>query len=90
MSVGTSFSGLILDFLNVTLLVVKSTESKTHRGHITATECRPDFTAAFGGDDGTTLWPCIRLDGEDASAGIPGEAGHLVLALPPPDLHVAQ
>jgi hypothetical protein len=40
--------------------------------HVTDTECRPDFTAAFGthwGDEATTLWPCIRLVGEDASLG---------------------
>jgi len=42
------------------LLVFKSTENKVPRGHISDTECRPDFTAAFDthwGDEATMLWP---------------------------------
>jgi hypothetical protein len=80
--------------------VFKSTESKTPRGHVTDTECRPDFTAAFGihwGDEDTTLWPCIRLAGEDASAGKSREQQEKqaisylhYLLLARPDLHVAQ
>ena len=61
-----------LDFANGPLLAFKSTGNKAQRGHITDTECSPDFTAAFEthwGADNTTLWPCIRLAGEQASAG---------------------
>lgn len=61
-----------LDFRNGPFLVFKSTGNKAQRGHVTDTECRPDFTAAFEehwGVDNTTLWPCIRLAGEQASKG---------------------
>jgi hypothetical protein len=60
---------LTQDFATVPLLVFKSTENKVPRGHVSDTECRPDFTAAFDthwGDEATT---CIRLVGEDASSG---------------------
>jgi|HubBroStandDraft_3_1064219.scaffolds.fasta_scaffold559920_1 hypothetical protein len=52
------------------LLVFKFTGSSSHHGHVTDTECRPDYTAAFQchwGDKSTTLWPYIRLVGEAAS-----------------------
>jgi hypothetical protein len=61
---------LILDFQDHSLLVFKSTENPVHRGHVTDTKCRPDITAAFvehWGTDTTTIWPCLRLTGEDAS-----------------------
>jgi hypothetical protein len=52
--------------------VFKSTGSQSHTGHITATDCKPDYVAAFmsdwGGKD-TTLWPCIRLVGGKISEG---------------------
>jgi len=54
------------------ILVFKSTRNNAHRGHVTDTQRKPDFTAAFDkhwGDKNTTLWPCIRLAGEAASAG---------------------
>ncbi len=78
----------------------KSTGKNAHRGHVTDTQCRPDFTAAFDkhwGDENTTLWPCIRLAGEVASAGKSKEEQkkqaisylhYLLLARP--DLYVAQ
>jgi len=86
--------------LNKPLLVFKSTGKNAHRGHVTDTQCRPDFTAAFDkhwGDENTTLWPCIRLAGEVASAGKSKEEQkkqaisylhYLLLARP--DLYVAQ
>lgn len=75
----------------------KSTD--TH-GRVIDTECRPDVTAAFEihwGDEATTLWPCIRLAGEVASAGKSEEYQmnqtisylHYPL-LARPDIHVAQ
>jgi len=50
------------------------TRNKAHSGHVTDTECKPDYTAAFedhwkGEKLDTTLWPCIQLVGEAASAG---------------------
>ena len=78
----------------------KSTGNNAHRGHVTDTQCKPDFTAAFDkhwGDKNTTLWPCIRLAGEAASAGKSKEQQkkqaisylhYLLLARP--DLYVAQ
>jgi hypothetical protein len=80
--------------------VFKSTEDNAHRGHVTDTECRPDFTAAFDkhwGDKNTTFWPCIQLVGKDASAGQSKEdqkkqaisyLHYLLLARP--ELYVAQ
>jgi hypothetical protein len=92
---------LTLDFANSPLLVFKSTENNAPRGHVTDTECRPDFAAAFEWDwdsnTNTTLWPCIRLAGEQASKGKTPEKQkkqamsylhYLLLARP--DLHVAQ
>jgi hypothetical protein len=90
---------LILDFANSPLLVFKSTGNNAPRGHVTDTQCRPDFIAAFEGDwnNNTTLWPCIRLAGEQASKGKSWEEQkkqamsylhYLLLARP--DLHVAQ
>lgn len=91
---------MILDFHDHSLLVFKSTENKVHRGHVTDTECRPDITAAFvehWGTDATTIWPCVRLAGEDASRGKSKEdqkkqamsyLHYLILARP--DLYVAQ
>ena len=91
---------LTLDFPNLPLLVFRSTENKVLRGHVTDTECRPDFTAAFDthwGDDATTLWPCIRLVGEDASSGKSKRSETMktisnlhYLLLARPDLHVGQ
>ena len=78
----------------------KSTGNNAHCGHVTDTQCKPDFTAAFDkhwGDKNTTLWPCIRLAGEVASAGKSKEEQkkqaisylhYLLLARP--DLYVAQ
>lgn len=78
----------------------KSTDHKVPLGHVTDTECKPDVTAAFDIHwqvKATTLWPCIRLAGEVASAGKSKEdqmnqaisyLHYLLLARP--DLHVAQ
>ena len=80
----------------------KSTGNSHHPGHVkdTASECKPDYTAAFQshwGGKNTTLWPCIRLVGKAASRGKSRESQeeqansymhHLLLARP--DLHVAQ
>ena len=89
-----------LDFPNKPLLVFRPTGNKYPRGHVADTACRPDITAAFEMDwsnDGTTLWPCMRLAGEQAS-GKKSRAyqekqaisylHYLLLARP--DLHVAQ
>jgi hypothetical protein len=89
-------------FANQDLLVFKSTGSQSHGGHIIATDCKPDYVAAFmsdwGGKD-TTLWPCIRLVGEKSSQGKKPEDEERLgqamsylhdLLLARPDLHVAQ
>jgi hypothetical protein len=67
---------------------------------ITATDCKPDYAAAFmsdWGDKNTTLWPCIRLVGgnesqrkncEDQERRAMLYLHDLLLARP--DLHVAQ
>jgi hypothetical protein len=81
------------------LLVFKSTKSRHHGGHVTGTICRPDYIAAFERHwgDNITLWPCIRLVGEEASEGKSREdqerqaisyVHYLLLARP--DLYVAQ
>jgi hypothetical protein len=81
--------------------VFKDTETKTHKGHVTDTSCRPDITAAFDHDwkdhGPTTYWPLIRLAGEKASGGKSHDtqnknaASYLhYLLLARPDLHVAQ
>jgi len=87
-------------FLNQAPLGVQVNCNNAHRGHVTDTQCEPDFTAAFDkhwGDENTTLWPCIRLAGEAASAGKSKEQQkkqaisylhYLLLARP--DLYVAQ
>jgi len=90
----------ILDFSNKFLFVFKSTGNNAHRGHVTDTQCKPDFTAAFDKhwcDDNTTLLPCIQLAGEDASAGKSKEQQQKqaisylhYLLLARPDLYVAQ
>ena len=80
-SVGLLF--LLVNFANEDLLVLKSTESQSHGGHVSATgssliwsaisDCRPDYMAAFmnnWGGKNATLWSCIRLVGEKASHGI--------------------
>ena len=89
-----------LDFMDGPLLVFKLTENKVPLGHVTDTQCRPDYTAAFDkhwGKDGIMFWPCIRLAGEKASKGKSKEdqtkqaisyLHYLLLARP--DLHVAQ
>ena len=89
---------LTLDFPNKPLLVFKSTEHVTPRGHVTDTKCRPNIIAAFKGDwtkDNITLWPCIQLVGEQTSEEKSQEdreeqavsyLHHLLLARP--DLHV--
>src|SRR5260221_13303058 len=80
------------------LLAFKSTKNKVP-GHVTDTKCRPDFTATFDthwGDEATTLWPCIRLVGEDASLGKSKKSqtmqaiSYLHYLLAWPDLHVGQ
>ena len=91
---------LRVDFANKDTLVFKFTKSQSHGGHITATSCKPDYTAAFKsdwGDKDTTLWPCIRLVGEKASQGKKHEDQErqailclYYLLLARPDLHVAQ
>ncbi|KIO27847.1 hypothetical protein M407DRAFT_22897 [Tulasnella calospora MUT 4182] len=87
-------------FSNSPLLVFKSTDNKSHHGHVTDTACRPDFTVAFEhhfDSNNTTLWPCIRLAGEKASGGKTKDdhkkqaisyLHYLLLARP--DLYVAQ
>jgi hypothetical protein len=83
--------------------VFKATGSHSHGGHVTGTDCRPDYAAAFrndwrsGNKSNTTLWPCIRLVGEKASEGtnLEGQEGQAMsylhyLLLARPDLHVAQ
>ena len=101
---------LHVDFADEDLLVLKSTESQYHGGHVSAagssvnwspiTDCRPDYAAAFMNDWGgknTTLWPCIRLVGEEASYGESREdqerqamSNLHYLLLARPDLNVAQ
>ena len=91
---------LILDFANSPLLTFKSTGKKPHRGHVTETQYKPNITAAFEGDwrdDNTTLWPCIRLVGEQPSKEKSREQQRKqamsylhCLLLARPDLHVAQ
>ncbi|KAF8500893.1 hypothetical protein F5888DRAFT_1801442 [Russula emetica] len=62
-----------LYFANEDLLVFKSTGSQSLGavgGHVTDTDCKPDYAAAFMSDWGgrnTTLWPCIRLVGLSTS-----------------------
>jgi hypothetical protein len=44
--------------------------NNAHHGHVTDTECRPDFTAAFDkhwGDKNTTLWPASNSPVETRS-----------------------
>jgi hypothetical protein len=91
---------VLADFANADLLVFKSTGSQSHGGHITATDCKPDYVAAFlsdWGDKNTTLWPCIRLVGEKESQRKNCEDQERQamlylhdLLLARPDLHVAQ
>jgi len=91
---------LHVDFPNEDLLVFKSTGSQSHSGHIATIDCRPDFTAAFKsdwGDEGTTLWPCIRLVGGKASEGKSREGQEeqamtylYYLLMARPDLYVTQ
>lgn len=77
----------------------KDTGNKPPLGHITDSKCKPDITAAFDKhwQDDVTLWPCVRLAGERASAGKSREEQkkqavfylhYLLLARP--DLLVAQ
>jgi hypothetical protein len=80
--------------------VFKTTGSQCHGSHITATDCKPDYTAAFmnnWGSNNTTLWPCVQLIGEKASQGKNHNdqerqamtyLHNLLLARP--DLHIAQ
>ncbi|KAF8341503.1 uncharacterized protein EI90DRAFT_3012061 [Cantharellus anzutake] len=87
-------------FADMPLLVFKSTENKIHRGHVTDTGCKPDYTAAFEKDwfpDGTTLWPNIQFAGEKASGGKSRDSQEKqavsylhYLLLARPDLFVAQ
>ena len=88
-----------LVFANEPLLVFKDTGNKPPRGHVTDSQCKPDITAAFDKhwQDDATLWPCVRLAGEKASAGKSKDEQkkqaisylhYLLLARP--DLHVAQ
>src|SRR6267154_3553042 len=91
---------LHIGFANQDLLVFKFTGSQFHTGHIIATSCKPDYTAAFMSDwrgKDTMLWPCIQLVGEKSSQGKKPEDQerqamsylyHLLLARP--DLNVAQ
>lgn len=77
----------------------KYTGCKQFRGHVTDTKCQPDYAAAFDDhwEDGTTLWPRIRLVGGKASIGSSVDyrnkqaTSYLhYLLLARPDLHVAQ
>ncbi|KAI0294964.1 hypothetical protein BC826DRAFT_1009694 [Russula brevipes] len=85
-------------FANKDMLVFKTTGEKHHAGHIKYVECKPDFTVAFRrnwNDNGTTLWPCIRLAGasEGKSLNAQREQAYWTLhylLLARPDLHVAQ
>jgi len=88
-----------LDFAEDPLLVFKDTGNKPPLGHVTDSKCKPDITAAFDKhwQDNVTLWPCVRLAGEKASAGKSKEdqkkqaVSYLhYLLLARPDLHVAQ
>ena len=91
---------LVLDFANSPLLTFKSTGNIPHRGHVTDTQYKPNITAAFEGDwgdDNTTLWPCIRLVGEEPSKRQSTKQQRKqamsylhCLLLARPDLHVAQ
>ena len=90
---------ICLDFTNSDLLIFKDTRKEAQRGHATDTQCRPDITAAFDKhwEGKTTLWPCIRLAGANASKGkTPNQqredaASYLHdLLLARPDLYVAQ
>ncbi|KAG8946852.1 hypothetical protein FRC04_011399 [Tulasnella sp. 424] len=87
-------------FAQSDLLVWKNTGQKPPRGPVTDTACKPDITVAsekdFDGEN-TTLWPCIRLAGEQASDGKSREdhekqaISYLhYLLLVRPDLYVAQ
>jgi hypothetical protein len=78
--------------------VFKPSREKYHTSHIT--DDVPDYTDAFRSswnDNGTTLWPCIRLTGECASEEKSLDAQkkqaylyvHFLL-LARPDLHVVQ
>lgn len=88
-----------LDFSTSDTLVFKNTGDKSHPGHVTDAECRPDFIAAFDAHftNKKALWPYIRLTGEHASKGKTRECQtqqaisylhYLLLARP--DLYVAQ
>jgi hypothetical protein len=91
---------VFVDFPKMELLVFKSTPNQPHGGHITDTKCRPDFIAAFKSEwkpENATLWPCIRLVGEDASSSDKPDdqekhaASYLYyLLLARPDLYVTQ
>jgi hypothetical protein len=79
--------------------VFKDTGNKPPLGHVTDSKCKPDITAAFDKywQDDITLWPCVRLAGEKASAGKSKEeqkkqaVSYLhYLLLARPDLLVAQ
>ncbi|KAG8916034.1 hypothetical protein FRC01_003417 [Tulasnella sp. 417] len=80
-------------------LVFKNTEDTSHPEHVTDTDCRPDFIAAFEADfkGKQTPWPYIRLTGEHASKGKTrkdqekqGMSYLHYLLLARPDLYVAQ
>ncbi|KAG8984474.1 hypothetical protein FRB90_005305, partial [Tulasnella sp. 427] len=86
-------------FADSPLLIFRHTPNKSFPGHVTDTECRPDFIAAFEDhfDGKDTLWPYIRLTGEHASKGKTRDKQkeqaisylhYLLLARP--DLYVAQ
>ena len=53
------------------MLQFKNTSDNAPQGHVTGTKCRPGITAAFEGhwEGNTTLWPLIRLVGENALEG---------------------
>ncbi|RXW16273.1 hypothetical protein EST38_g9581 [Candolleomyces aberdarensis] len=79
------------------LLVFNNTGDTRPRGHLTDTECRPDYTAAFdeNWNNGSTFWPLMQLVGEKASKGDNSPEQTAVsylhyLLLARPDLRVAQ
>jgi hypothetical protein len=75
-------------------------QPESHRGYVTATDCKPDYVAAFMSDWGgknTTLWPCFRLVGKKASRRknpMDEERQAMLylhdLLLARPELHIAQ
>ncbi|KAI0296841.1 hypothetical protein BC826DRAFT_187012 [Russula brevipes] len=80
------------------ILVFKPAGEKYHTSHIT--DDVPDYTDAFRSswnDNGTTLWPCVRLAGvcasEEKSLDAQRKQAYLYLhylLLARPDLHVVQ